>query len=311
MSFSLLGPAARYFLAVARTGSVTQAAEQLHVAASAVSRQITKLEDSLGTALFERKARGMLLNTAGERLAAHVRSAMLEGQRAADDVKALGLQGSNKIRVACTEGFARSFMPQVMSSFRRAHPNCSIEAQVCLPDEVSRLLLRGHVDAGLKFAVAPEKSLRVEYRQPAPIMALSAPGHALAKRKKVSLDDIVRYPLALPDAGTTVRQMLDLACTLRGLRYQMAYSGNSAMLLTLTLGGEVLMFSARISAAQEIRSGALVALTVDEPQFQQRELQVLTLEALSPGSAPAAFTQHVIQTARAHGRAAGRTLGRG
>lgn len=301
MTFSLLGPAARYFLEVARTGSVTQAAQQLHVAASAVSRQISQLEDSLGTPLFERKARGMLLNAAGERLAAHVRSAVLEGQRAADDVKALGQQGANVVRLACTEGFARSFMPQVMSSFRQAHKACRIEARVCPPDEVSRRLLRGEVDVGLKFALAPERALHIEHSQPAPMMVLCAPGHALARRRKARLADIVRFPLALPDTGSTVRQMLDLGCSLQGLRYEMAYSGNSAMLLTLTLGGEVLMFSSRISATQEINAGTLVALPLDEPQFQHRDLQVLTAGPLLAGSLPEVFTRHLVRWVRAPG----------
>lgn len=299
MSFSLLGPGARYFLEVARTGSITQAADDLHVAASAVSRQIAKLEDGLGVPLFERKPRGMQLNAAGERLAAHVRSAMLEGKRAAEDVKALGLKSGSTIRVACTEGFARSFLPQAMSTFRARHPDCRIEALVCAPDEVTQFLIRGQVDVGLKFAVAPEKSLRIEHRQPAPIMALCAPTHPLARSGTASLDTVVQYPLALSRVGTTVRQMFELTCVLQGLQYQMVYSGNSAVMLTLTLAGEVLMFSSRISAAAEIQAGILVAVALDEPQFQQRELLVVTLDQQAAGSTQAAFTQHLVKAARA------------
>ena len=55
----------RYFLEVARSGSIAAAAGAQHVAASAVSRQIAKLEDELGIALFERQARGMALSDAG------------------------------------------------------------------------------------------------------------------------------------------------------------------------------------------------------------------------------------------------------
>ncbi|HSV52079.1 MAG TPA: LysR family transcriptional regulator, partial [Burkholderiaceae bacterium] len=214
MSLSLLGTAARYFMEVARTGSVSQAAEHLHVAASAVSRQVTKLEDSLGCALFERQARGMVLSAAGERLAAHMRTALLDAERAVDEVKGLGGQRASRIRIACTEGPASGFMAQVMSTFRAAHPPCSIELQVGAPDAVSRHLLRGEVDLGLKFSVAPEKGLKVEHQQSAPIMVLMAPGHALARRRMVTATELVRHPLAVPEAGTTVRQMLDLCCSL-------------------------------------------------------------------------------------------------
>ncbi|UUZ67451.1 LysR family transcriptional regulator [Polaromonas sp. P2-4] len=303
MSLSLLGTATRYFLEVARTGSVTQAAEQLHVAVSAVSRQIAKLEDSLGCSLFERQARGMALNAAGERLAAYVRTTMLDAERVVDEVKGLGGQRARRIRIACTEGLACGFMAEVMASFRAAHPGCSIHLQVGTPDEVSRHLLRGEVDLVAKFSVAPEKGLKIEHQQPAPIMVLAAPGHALARRRSVSMADIVRHPLAVPEAGTTVRQMLDLCCSLKGLHYQVAYTGNYPTLLALTAQGEVLTFSALVSAAHAIRAGELVAVSVNEPQFRQRSLQVLTLQGQAPSRLASDFRDHLIATALRLGQA--------
>ena len=58
----------KYFVEVARCGSVRKASENLYVAASAVNRQILKLEDELGGELFDRMPNGMRLNAAGERL---------------------------------------------------------------------------------------------------------------------------------------------------------------------------------------------------------------------------------------------------
>lgn len=304
MSLSLLGTATRYFLEVARTGSVTQAAEQLHVAVSAVSRQITKLEGSLGCALFERQARGMALSAAGERLAAYVRTTMLDAERVVDEVKGLGGQRASRIRLACTEGLACGFMAEVMSSFRAAHPGCGIHLQVGTPDEVSRHLLRGEVDLGIKFSVAPDKGLKIEHNQPAPIMVLAAPGHALARRRSVSVADIVRHPLAVPEAGTTVRQMLNLCCSLKGLHYQVAYTGNYPTLLALVMQGEVLTLSALVSAAHAVRAGELVAVPVSEPQFRQRSLQVLTLQGQTPGILASDFKDHLIATALRLGQAA-------
>src|SRR5581483_33588 len=73
--------AVRYFLAVVDAGSISSAAEQLRIAGSAVSRQIAGLEDSLGVRLFERRARGMMLTPAGERLATYARTSAAEAQR--------------------------------------------------------------------------------------------------------------------------------------------------------------------------------------------------------------------------------------
>ena len=112
----------RYFLEVARTGSVSQAAARLHVAASAVSRQVGKLEDQLGCALFERRARGMAPTDAGELLMAYVRAGSEDAERVMEQVRGLAGFSARRVRVACTEGFAAGFMPEVIAGFRRSHP---------------------------------------------------------------------------------------------------------------------------------------------------------------------------------------------
>ncbi|WP_046240845.1 LysR family transcriptional regulator, partial [Delftia tsuruhatensis] len=80
--------ALRYFHEVAQCGSLTEASARLHVAASAISRQIAALEGLLGTPLFERHPRGMVLNAAGEILADHVRRAGLDAERALGEIEA-------------------------------------------------------------------------------------------------------------------------------------------------------------------------------------------------------------------------------
>jgi DNA-binding transcriptional LysR family regulator len=60
--------ALRYFLEVARSGSLSKASEHLYVAVSALSRQIAKLEEEVGAPLFERRPRGMVLSDAGRLL---------------------------------------------------------------------------------------------------------------------------------------------------------------------------------------------------------------------------------------------------
>ena len=110
----------RYFLEVARSGSIAAAAGAQHVAASAVSRQIAKLEDELGIALFERQARGMALSDAGRQLAAYASAAALEAERVATEIRHRGEQGDVTVRLACTEGFAHRFLPQCMAEFAPA-----------------------------------------------------------------------------------------------------------------------------------------------------------------------------------------------
>lgn len=272
---SLMSTATRYFMAVAEAGSVHAAAQQLHVAASAVSRQVAKLEDGLGCALFERQPRGMALSEAGQRLAAWVRRHEDDATRLLDSLHELDAQRRLRVRLACTEGFSTGFLPQQMARFRRLHPGARIHLQVGSPDEVSQWLLRGEVDLGLKYCMAPERGLTVLHLRPAPILALVAPGHPLAGQGPLSLADVVAHPVALPDPGTTVRQAFDLACSQRGLHYDLAFTGNFAALLALVAEGEVLSFAGALSAAHAVAAGSVCAVPVLDTVLQERSLQVL------------------------------------
>ena len=66
----------KYFVEVARCGSIRKAAQQLFVATSAINRQIRNLEDELGTELFDRLPSGMRLNAAGQRVLQHVQATL-------------------------------------------------------------------------------------------------------------------------------------------------------------------------------------------------------------------------------------------
>jgi DNA-binding transcriptional LysR family regulator len=100
----VFGTAARYFLEVARTGSILLAATELHVASSAISRQIAKLEQSVGCALFERRARGMQLSPAGAHLAVYLRNTSLDGERVLATLRDASQQAETLVRVACADG---------------------------------------------------------------------------------------------------------------------------------------------------------------------------------------------------------------
>src|SRR5271169_4579654 len=90
----------KYFIEVARCGSVRKASENLFVASSAVNRQILNLEDELGTELFDRMPGGMRLNLAGERLLKHVQSTLHDFQVMRTELDALKGERSGHVKLA-------------------------------------------------------------------------------------------------------------------------------------------------------------------------------------------------------------------
>jgi len=307
MTLPLLSIPMRHFLEVARSGSVNQAAARLFVASSAVSRQIAKLEDSLGTPLFERHARGMALTAAGERLAAHLRNAQLDIEQVVEQVRDLGGQSARRIRMACTEGFAGHFMPLVMRSFESANPGCQLELHVGSPDGVSALLARGETDIALKYVVAPEPGLKIEHSATAPVYAVLRPDHPLARQRVVSVAEAVRYPLAVGDKGVTARQLFDQACSLQGLQYRALFVSNFSSVLLPLLRTPDVMLSGLVTVMHLIDEGKVVARPFAEAPLQQRQLQVLALEGRTLPPLAQDFVRHLVTAIASAGR---RKLGR-
>ncbi|HSV71333.1 MAG TPA: LysR family transcriptional regulator [Methylibium sp.] len=301
MRVSLISTQMRYFLSVAQTGSVSQAAAQLHVAASAVSRQITKLEDALGAALFDRKQRGMALTPAGERLATHLRAGAEEAERVIEQVQGLARQAKRQVRLACTEGFVAGFLPTVINSFRAEFPDARLQLSIAAPDEVSALLTRGDADLALKYCVAPEKGMTVQHAALAPICALMKPGHPLARKRALTVAEAVRYPLAVGAMGMTGRQLFDSACALQGLQYEAAVVSNfSSALLPLVHDTDIVL-AGKLTAFHLVADGSLVLVPFADAQLQQRRLQLMSLEGRLLPPLAQSLAQRLIAAIECHG----------
>lgn len=291
MNSPFLSTMARHFLAVAEARSITDASLALHVAPSAVSRQVALMEAAMGCALFQRQARGMALTEAGERLLAWLTAVQRESEEVQRQVQGLGPAAAQRLHLACTEGFTTAFMPQLMGRFREQWPGARLFLRVGDAQQLDQWLQRGEVEVGLRFATRPVEGLRVVASVPSPIVAVCAPGHPLAGRPTLSVADLVAQPLALPEGSSTVRQVLDSACALAGTHYEVACSGNLPTLIALVEQGGLVMLGSRMSVMHALERGSLVALPVADASFMQRRVQLLVREGRLPGEVAGRFLE--------------------
>ncbi len=298
----LLSTSVRYFMAVAESGSLSAAALRLHVAVSAVSRQVAKLEDLFGCALFERHTRGMEPTDAGQRLVVFARRVQLDADRVIEEVRGVALDGPGVVRVGCVEGLSSGFMPEVMASFRKQFPATAVHLKVAAPDEVSHLLRQGEVEVALKYCVAPEAGLQSVHQQHSPVVALVAPEHLLARRRTVDARELVRHALAVPPAGHTVRTAFDLCCSQHGLQYTPAFTGNAASTMALAAQGHAVMLGGQLGSEHLVREGQLRAVRVVEEAMQARTMHVLVLQDRSLPRRAAAFVDHLVAAIERAGR---------
>lgn len=275
----LHGIALRYFLEVARTGSLAASSESLHVAVSAISRQITKLEDEVGTSLFERMPRGMVLTDSGQLLAEHARRALLDADAVLSEISEAHALGRGIVRVGCTEGFTRYFLPSVLAGFHAAHPRARFVLRSGAPAQVEQWVAMGEIDVGLAFSTTTSTAVHVEFSMSAPVCAMLRASHPLASKAVLTLDDLLDYPVAVLERGTTVRQLIDWCCSLRGRHLEPLFTSNSssAMHQFAALTGAITLGSAIALRGME-GVPSLMAKQINEPLLNERCLQVTTMK---------------------------------
>ncbi len=141
----------KYFVEVARCGSVRKASETLHVAASAVNRQILNLEEEMGVELFDRLPNGMRLNPAGERLLRHIQSTLHDFQVVRTEIDALKGDRSGHIKVVSMDSLFLDLLPAVVEEFSQVYPAATYTMTSAQPMDVAAAVLSGQADIGCAF----------------------------------------------------------------------------------------------------------------------------------------------------------------
>jgi DNA-binding transcriptional LysR family regulator len=268
----------RYFLEVARSGSVSAAADRLRVAASAVSRQIAKLEDEFGTPLFERQSRGMVLTHAGRLLASYAQRAALESDQIHREISELNNPTRGLIRLGVTEGLAVSFIPEIIHIFRLQRPHVLFTIKVLAPADVVKRVQEGEIDIGITFSLSPEGGVKIQWQRALPAYALASVDHPLIGRGRVSIAELFEYPIAILDDAATIRRVLDIFCATKGVSLEpVVNSTNIASLLTLCRLGGAITFSTYISARRAVLDGQVAIVPFEEASFLERNLQIQTM----------------------------------
>src|ERR1700693_5441494 len=127
----------RYFCAIADTGSFTRAAQHTHVSQPSLSQQIGKLEDELGARLFDRLGRAVQLTELGRSFLPRARAILRDLEAARSDVIERKMSISGAISVGVIPTIAPYFLPAILATFSRKHP----EAHVTVAEEITPLLL--------------------------------------------------------------------------------------------------------------------------------------------------------------------------
>ena len=183
----------RYFVAVAEERHFGRAAERLHIAQPPLSRQIRDLERELGTALFDRVARGAELTAAGRAFLPQVRLTLAQAERAQRTAQRAAQGEIGRLRVGFTEAATYSrVLPDVLGFFRMHLPLIGLslfEMESAHQEEAFR---EGRIDLGILQSppVDAARWLRVEQVYADPLVVALPETHRLTSRPRVALGEL-------------------------------------------------------------------------------------------------------------------------
>lgn len=180
--------------ALARHGSVSGAADGLHVTTSAVSQQMAKLEREVGQPLLAKNGRGVRLTDAGRLLADHAARIISQVELAQADVEAQRGCAVGELRIGAFPTAMRGLLPQALSALRAGHPDVRARVREQEPEESMAAVVRGDLDLALaidwhnKRMPVPAELTRTHLLDDSVDIAVPA-GHPLADRSRISLAD--------------------------------------------------------------------------------------------------------------------------
>jgi LysR family nitrogen assimilation transcriptional regulator len=261
----------RAFLAIADTGSVTQAAERLHIVQPAVSRQLKLLEDDIGAPLFERDRRGMQLTEAGHILLERAQRALRELDAARLEIRPTPGLISGVVSVGMLPSSCELITGPLVGALKQQYPQMRVSLSVGYTDHLLRWLESGEIDIALLYDPAPSPALEVTLLVEESLSLVGLAALCLNDDEPVTVQALGRSPLVLPSAPHRLRSLVEHACAVAGVPLTVAAETNALdVQKTLVAQGYGLSVMPRVAVQREIERGLFSAALIDGPEFVRR-----------------------------------------
>lgn len=216
----------QYFIEVAKREHMTDAADALHVAQSAVSRQIVNLEAELGVNLFIREGRNIRLTQIGQMFLEKMQQAMDVIEQARREIEENLDPEKGTVRIGFPSSLAAYLLPTVISGFRKEYTDVKFQLHQGAYHYLIDSVIKGDIDMALLGPVPKEEHrVKSEILFMENLVALLPTNHALAKKPSISLDELRGDSFVLSPQGYILRDLVIHACKQRGFEPTVAFEG--------------------------------------------------------------------------------------
>jgi DNA-binding transcriptional LysR family regulator len=291
--------ALRYFCEVVRCGSLRRAAEVLHIAPSAISRQIVALEHRLKAPLFERQTNRLVLTEEGRIVAeniATIEADMRRVQVAIDDVSKFR---RGHVRIATVEAMVAHIVPKCVGAFQNRYPNLTVSVNVLGTFDVVDAVIRDTVDIGIAFCPDERAEVDVKREFLQPLHVIMSPSSPLASSNGLSLSDLSEFRVALPNESFGIRRLIESVARTSPVRLVRCLETNSIeMVKGLARHSTAITFLPESAVIEDIRQGLLCAVPLTDPALRAACIRVLSMKGRVLSRAANAFLESLDAVAK-------------
>lgn len=261
----------RTLIHVAELGSLSKAADRLHIAQPALSRQIRLLEEELGARLFARHGRGMVITDQGQDVLRHALRVMSE----LDEIRASLADADAPLRGHVSIGMpptvADILSEPLVAAFRDSHPEATLRIVSAYSGYLLDWMHRGEIDAAVLYDPRSARTLRVQPLLEEVLFLIGPPGAGLSQEVPVDFRDLEGRRLLLPSHGHGLRAILDLCAAEAGFALHVPVEADSySTLKSLVRSGHGATILPLAPIHRAIALGQLCAAPLRNPVPQRR-----------------------------------------
>ncbi len=252
------------FVTVASERSFSKAAKKLHRTQPAVSQAVHRLEEELGDRLFDRTSRNGALTEAGVLLREHAVRLLRMSAEAEAAVRELQQVRRGRVLIGANEAAVHSVLP-IVQRFAAAHPTAQVEVRRVPSRQMATELLQRTLDFGVLTFQPPEKGLQSISLGNDELVMLAHPGHPLASRKRVTIEEVGREVVIAHNDPSPARERVLRLYERRHapINIQIALPSLDGIKRAVEMGLGVAVLPRRC-ALTEIARGTLAAVKVPE-----------------------------------------------
>lgn len=285
----------KIFYHVASNSSFTDAAAKLHVSQSAISQAIKNLEEKTGSQLFFRKTREIKLTAEGKLLFKHIEQAYNFIKTGENKLLEAQNLENGEIRIGVSDTICKYYLINEIGRFIRKHPKVKIQVINRTSHQIKDILKEGKIDFGIVTLPVHEKGFVVENFQWVEDIFVASDKFIELRGKKVSLQELSRYPLLMLDRNSATRRNLDLFVQKKGLNLIPEIELESIdLLVEFAKIGLGIAHVLKESAKSFIDKGDLFKVELKE-KLPLRRLGIITTKDVPVSRTSAEFINFLIQ----------------